>query len=142
MNQLPPGCLAVLAGAPALAGLRVLGSEMNRPDDADLAALAGSPHVAGLRHLSLDTYQTLGDAGLRALAAGPSLGQLRSLSVGSGPWGAAAARALGRSRALTSLRTLRISQDSEHARGVPQALLGQPLVRRLRHLELEVSRIG
>src|SRR6185437_13880715 len=141
MNQLPPGCLVALARVPAFAGLRVLGYEMNRPDDADVAALAGSSHAAGLRHLSLDCYQTLGDAGLMALAASPSLGQLRTLSVGSGSWGPAGATALGRSRTLTSLRLLRITPDEESGQ-VMKALLGLPLLRRLRRLDLGGSRIG
>jgi hypothetical protein len=42
---------------------------------------------------------------------------------------------------LTSLRLLRISPDEESG-DVPKALLGQPLLRRLRRLDLGVSRIG
>jgi uncharacterized protein (TIGR02996 family) len=143
MNMLlPQGSLAALAGAPAFAGLRSLSYEMNQPGDADVAALAGSPHATGLRRLSLDSYETLSDAALRALATGPSLGRLRSLSFGSGPWGPAGARALGRSRTLTALRSLHLTQGNERARGVPEALLGQPLVRRLRRLALSVTHVG
>jgi uncharacterized protein (TIGR02996 family) len=141
MNQLPPGCLTMLARVPAFAGLRALGYEMNRPNDADVAALAGSPFAAGLRHLSLDCYQTLGDAALTALASSPSLSQLRTLRLGSGSWGPIGARALGRSRTLTSLRLLQITPDEESGQ-IPKVLLGQPLLRRLRRLDLGFSPIG
>jgi hypothetical protein len=141
-NLLPGGCLAALVGAPAFAGVRELGYYFNHPDDADLAALANSPHSTGLLHLSLDGYQSQGDAGLRALARGPSLARLRSLSVGSGPWGAGAARALGRSRILSALRSLQMTPGAGGGRVVARALLGQPLVRRLRHLDLRVDRVG
>jgi uncharacterized protein (TIGR02996 family) len=142
MNRLEPGSLAELAAAPGFRHLRVLGYGMNQPSDADVAGLAGSPHAAGLRALSLDTYNVLGDAALTTLAAGPHLGRLRSLTLGAGAWGPASARALGRSRRLPSLRTLQLCPSTENGRDIAKALLGQPLVRRLRNLRLDVSDIG
>src|SRR6185503_1665375 len=118
--------------------------EMNLPDDADIAAVADSPHATGLRHLSLDSYSAQGpsDLGLTALASSPFLGQLGSLGLGPGTWGAAGARALGRSRSLTSLRTLQLTPGHGRDRSVAKAFLGQPLIRRLRHLKLSVNSIG
>ncbi len=141
-NLLPGGSLATLVRSPGFANLLVLGFVMNQQNDADLAALADSPSASGLRFLSLNGYQTVGDPGLTALANSPHLGKLTSLSVGSGVWGPAGARALGCSRTLTSLRSLQLTQDNEHARGVPEALLGQPRIRRLRRLDLCVTNVG
>lgn len=141
MNRLPAGCLAALAAAPGLAGLRVLSYGMNLPDDADVAALAGSPHADGLRHLALDSFSALGDQALTALASSPSLGRLRQLSVGPGLWGRVGVRALGRSRCLTSLRSLKLTPGPLTAREVPRALLGKPLIRHLRCLDLNVDQI-
>jgi uncharacterized protein (TIGR02996 family) len=142
MNHLAPGCLAALARAPAFASLRELTYELNQPSAADVTAVANSPHAAGLRYLGLDAYRTLNDRALKALAAGSALGQLRTLTLGSGNFGPAGVRALGRSRTLTALRTLRLIVEGDNDDRMAQAFLGQPLVRRLRHLDLESSRIG
>jgi uncharacterized protein (TIGR02996 family) len=142
LNNLPPGCLATLARAPAFAGLRVLCHELNTLDDADVTALANSPHATALRHLALEGFPpVVGDAGLSALANGSALGRLRFLSLGAGSWGAAGIEALGSSRTLTALRSLQIIADNEHGSVVAKSLLRQPLVRRLRHLNLCISRV-
>jgi hypothetical protein len=90
----------------------------------------------------LNSFATLGDPALTALASSAHLGQLRTLMLGSGPWGPAGAKALGDSRTLTSLRALYLTQGNERARDVPAALLGQPLVCRLRDLGLNMTHIG
>jgi uncharacterized protein (TIGR02996 family) len=139
MNRMQPGALAELAAAPGLAGTRVLVCDLNQIGDGDVAALAGSPHAVDLRCLALEAYETLGNAALTALAASPHLGRLRALSLGSGPWGPAGVRALGRSRTLRSLRSLHLTQSNQRSEGVAAALLGSPLARRLGDLALRIG---
>ena len=123
-------------------GLRNLGYEMNRADDADIAALAGSPHAVELLHLSLALYQNFGDAALKRIGLqslpGPTANvEYRLRFLGSG-WGSS----MGRSRTFDLVAVTGTPARRRAGQEIPQVLLGQPLLRRLRHLAPHVNSIG
>jgi uncharacterized protein (TIGR02996 family) len=151
--------LALLAGAPNLAGLTDLSLRFNKVGKTGLTALAGSPHLGSLRSLDLTANDlprhALGefvavcrlplaslkwddriDPGeMRDLSASPLAGRLKALHLRDAHLGPAGLRVLAESSAFTRLEELSVARDEVGAAGVA-ALARSPLLQQLTALGL------
>jgi serine/threonine protein kinase/hemoglobin-like flavoprotein/Ran GTPase-activating protein (RanGAP) involved in mRNA processing and transport len=108
---LGPDGAAALAASPHLAGLRCLTLRSNHLGDAGINALvAGAPRLSRLELLGLEDNQ-LGPDAAEALAASPLSGHLTSLRLGHNELGDAGAEALAKGLGWHSLGALDLQRN-------------------------------
>jgi uncharacterized protein (TIGR02996 family) len=145
MRALTPGEASVLADAPTLAGLKILGvsgqdhASSSMEGDA-LQRLAGSQHLRGLEAFRLYGARLDGDA-LGALARSPVFARITALTLCGGSLATEGLRALARAAFRERLQGLSLWGNHLDAAAM-RTLASAPPAPALRTLDLQMNRIG
>lgn len=130
-----------LARSPVLCSLRRLELDTTGMICRDVVALLWSPNLANLETLIVHTPDDygFGDEDLTELAVSPSLGRVQTLELTYNGDGVTGPRALGATRTLESLTSLRL--EGEISKAGVRALLSGPALANLKKLALPWSQL-